>query len=51
MVLMKKPEGKRQLGRYSIDVRTTLKWILKEKGGRPLTGFYWLRTGTIFGCC
>jgi len=30
MVLVKKPEGKRQLGRDSIDVRTTLKWILKE---------------------
>jgi len=30
MVLVKKPEGNRQLGRHSVDVRTTLKWILKE---------------------
>jgi hypothetical protein len=30
MVLVKKPEGKRQLGREIVDVRTTLKWILKE---------------------
>jgi hypothetical protein len=30
MVLVKKHEGKRQLGRHSAHVRTELKWILKE---------------------
>jgi len=30
MVLVKKAEGKRQLGRQCVDVRTTLNWILKE---------------------
>jgi hypothetical protein len=30
MVLVKKPEGKRQLGRHSVHARTELKWILKE---------------------
>jgi hypothetical protein len=33
-ILIRKPEGKKPLGRLCVDGRITLDWILKNKGGR-----------------
>jgi hypothetical protein len=51
-VLVRKPEGKRTLGNFSLDGRTILKWIFKNLNGRG-HGLNW--TGSeqvqILGCC
>jgi hypothetical protein len=45
-ILMGRPEGRRPLGRLSVDERIILKWIFKNWDGRAWTGLIWLRTGT-----
>jgi hypothetical protein len=47
MVLMKKPEGKRQLGRPRC--KWILKWVLEEYDGVILAGLIWLRIGSSGG--
>jgi hypothetical protein len=46
-VLVERPEGKRQLGRSSIDGSIILKWILKKSVGSAWTGLIWLMIGAI----
>jgi hypothetical protein len=33
----------------AVNVRITLKWVLRKYGGMALTGFVWLRIGTSGG--
>jgi hypothetical protein len=42
-LLVESPEGKRPLGRTSVDERAILKWILKKYDWRAWTGLIWLR--------
>jgi hypothetical protein len=39
------PEGKRPLGRPSVEERAILKWIFKRYDWEALTGLIWLRIG------
>jgi hypothetical protein len=41
-ILVGKLEGREHL-ENSIDGRITLKWILKEHGGRMWSGFVWIQ--------
>jgi hypothetical protein len=34
-----------------VDIKIILGWILGKWGGELLTGFIWLRTGPVTGCC
>ena len=45
-VLVGKPEGKRPLGRPSVDGRIILRWIFRKWEGVVRTGWSWLRRGT-----
>ena len=45
-VLVRKPEGKRPLGRPNIDGRIILRWIFRKLEGIVGTGWSWLRIGT-----
>jgi len=45
-VLVRKPEGKRQLGRPGVDGRIILRWIFRKWDVRAWTGSSWLRIGT-----
>ena len=47
-VLVKKPEGKRPLGKPSRRWEDNIKLDIQELGWRTWTGLIWLRTGT--GC-
>ena len=42
-VLVRKPEGKRPLGRPNIDGRIILRWIFRKLEGIVGTGWSWLR--------
>jgi hypothetical protein len=44
--LVGKPEGKRPLGRPSVDGRITLRWTLGWEESMGRTGFGWLRIGS-----
>jgi hypothetical protein len=48
-ILVGKPEGKRLLGRPGRRWGIILVWIIKKLVRRVLTGFIWLRIGTIGG--
>jgi hypothetical protein len=43
--MVEKCEGKRLLGRASVDGRIILRWIIKEWDGRAWTVFICFRTG------
>jgi hypothetical protein len=43
-----RPEGKRPLGRFDVDGRMLLKWIIKKWDGEAWPGLISLRIGT--GC-
>ena len=45
-VLMRRPEGKRPLGRLGLDGWIILKLIFKNWNGETRTGLIWLRIGT-----
>jgi hypothetical protein len=47
--LVGKPEGKRLLGRPSVDDRMSLKWMFGRMAGRVWIGFTWLRVGADGG--
>jgi hypothetical protein len=44
--LVGKSEGRRTLGRPSVDRRIILKWIFESLDGGTWTGLIWVRTGT-----
>jgi hypothetical protein len=44
-VLVGKPEGKRQLGRPTLDGRIILRWMFRKLEGVVGTGWSWLRLG------
>ena len=44
-VLVRKPEGKRQLGRPRVDGWIILRWIFRKWEGVVGTGWSWLRIG------
>jgi hypothetical protein len=44
--LVGKPEGRRPLGRPSVDGRIILKWTCERLDGGAWTGSMWLRIGT-----
>ena len=44
-VLVGKPEGKRPLGRPTLDGRIILRWIFRKWEGVVGTGWSWLRIG------
>jgi hypothetical protein len=44
--LVGKPEGKRPLGRTSVDGRIILRWIFRKKDVGVWSGSSWLRIGT-----
>jgi hypothetical protein len=48
-ILVGKPEGKRPLGRHSIDGSIIIKLIFEKQVGEMWTGFIWLRIGTTDG--
>ena len=43
---MRKPEGKRPLGRLSVDGKIILRWIFRKWDVGLWTGSSWLRIGT-----
>jgi hypothetical protein len=45
-VLVGKPEGKRPLGRPSVDGRIILRWIFRKWDGGARTRLIWLGIGT-----
>jgi hypothetical protein len=45
-VLVGKPEGKRALGRSSVDGRLILRWIFRKWDVGVWTGWSWLKIGT-----
>jgi hypothetical protein len=45
-VLVGKPEGKRPLGRPTLDGRIILRWIFRKLEEVVGTGWSWLRIGT-----
>jgi len=49
-ILVGKHEGKRPLGRRSVEGRKILKWMLKKWDGEAWTGLIWLQIGTGGGC-
>jgi hypothetical protein len=48
-VLVRKPEGKRPLGRLGTDGRIILRWIFRKWDVGARTGSSWLRIGTRCG--
>jgi hypothetical protein len=48
-VLVGKPEGKRPLGRPSVDGRRILRWIFRKWDVGVRTGLGWLRIETVGG--
>jgi hypothetical protein len=51
-VLVKKPEGKRPLGKPKRRWKDNIKMDLQEVGGRVVgTGWIWLRIRTVAGTC
>jgi hypothetical protein len=45
-ILVRKPEGKRPLGRPRHSGKMILEWILGKQGGNEWTGCIWFRTWT-----
>jgi hypothetical protein len=48
-ISVKKPGGKRAVGRYRSGWKIILKWVLEKLDAVEGTGFIWLRMGTSEG--
>jgi hypothetical protein len=46
---VRKPEGKRPVGRLDVGRKIILKWILERYDGVVRTGFIWLKMETSEG--
>jgi hypothetical protein len=49
MILVRKPEGRKTLGRPKRRWEVILKLIFKKSAGKTLIGYIWLRIGTDGG--
>jgi hypothetical protein len=50
-VLIRKPEGKRPLGRHGRRWQNSIKMDLQEGDGEAWTGLIWLRLEKVAGTC
>jgi hypothetical protein len=47
VIMVRKPERKRHLGRQGLYGRKLLEWILRKYGGKMWTRCMWFRIGTM----
>jgi hypothetical protein len=47
--LLRKPKGKIPLGRFDVDGKIILQWMLKKRSVRVWSRLIWLRIGTSDG--